>query len=194
METETLPQALDSVDHGLAVLEGDGRLLFSNQAARSAFAERAHWSLQDGELGCRDPEVRERWLRALRTARDKGVRSMIELPSRDSSVHAVLAPVSGAPGRVLLILGRSEVCGALELQLFAARHGLTGAETQVLQRLSKGLTPAQIAQAHRVAPSTVSSQILAIRGKTGAASIRALIEAVAKLPPLRPVVEAVAAH
>jgi DNA-binding CsgD family transcriptional regulator len=70
------------------------------------------------------------------------------------------------------------------VQSFALAHRLTPAETGVLQGLCGGRSPLEIAHAQCVAISTVRTQISSIRAKTGADSIRDLVQQVATLPPL----------
>jgi DNA-binding CsgD family transcriptional regulator len=67
---------------------------------------------------------------------------------------------------------------------FARNHGLTLAETRVLEALSEGLQPSDIAARFGVGLSTVRSQIGSIRAKTRSDSIGALVRQVAVLPPL----------
>jgi DNA-binding CsgD family transcriptional regulator len=70
------------------------------------------------------------------------------------------------------------------VQWFARSHDLTLAETRVLEALSEGLQPNDIAARHGVGISTVRSQIGSIRSKTRSDSIGALVRQVAVLPPL----------
>ena len=54
----------------------------------------------------------------------------------------------------------------------------------MLTGLCDGLSPAELAELHGVAISTVRSQIANIRAKTRTGNIRDLIQQVAVLPPL----------
>jgi DNA-binding CsgD family transcriptional regulator len=82
------------------------------------------------------------------------------------------------------VLEKRQVCGQLSLQGFARCHGLTSAETSVLQALCNGLDPMEIAQQNGVAVCTIRSQIGSLRAKTGVSSIRELLSRIAALPPL----------
>ena len=62
--------------------------------------------------------------------------------------------------------------------------GLTPAESTVLELLSDGLQPSDIARANAVGMTTVRTQIKGIRDKTCTASIRGLLHQVALLPPM----------
>jgi DNA-binding CsgD family transcriptional regulator len=77
----------------------------------------------------------------------------------------------------------------LALQGFARQHGLTEAETAVLEALVAGDMPTEIARRKGVCLSTVRTQISQLRHKTGTRSIRALVERVAGLPPMMAVVQ-----
>ena len=70
------------------------------------------------------------------------------------------------------------------MQWFARMQGLTAAETRVLERLCVGLHPRQICLEQGVGLSTIRTHIRAIRSKTGADGIRAVVEQIAKLPPM----------
>jgi len=181
----SMTQALDKLGHGVALLEGEGVLVFANAAARGILGDSPAWSLAGDRLACRDEALRERWLKALAAAHAKGVRAMIEFDGRAGPVHAAVIPMAPGAPRVLLVLGKIETCGVLEERMFAARYGLTATETDVLHLLCQGLATNDIALAHGVAPSTIMTQITSIRAKTGTSSVRALLHAVARLPPLR---------
>ena len=105
-------------------------------------------------------------------------------PWNEQRGEEIIAAHSEREGATLVILGKRSVGAELAVQGFARLHGLTGSEARVLARLVAGARPAAIAQEHGVALSTVRTQVGSIRLKTGAASIRALVEQVARLPPL----------
>ena len=184
-----LEPMLNAVDYGMAVLGGDTALLYINRAGRAAFTAFDSWTLSERQLVCNDGALREGWLRALHQARDRGLRSLVDLALEPTARYAAVAPLPGIPGHVFVAIGRQQTFGSLETQLFASRHRLTATETRVLECLCGGMAPAEIAHAHGVALSTISTQVVSIRGKTGAASIRALLQAVSRLPPLRPAVD-----
>ncbi len=96
-----------------------------------------------------------------------------------------LEPAEGGHRAVLLVFGKRAVCESLSIDGFARSHGLTAAETRVLVALCGGVPPAAAARQLGVAVSTVRSQIGSIRLKTGAESIRALVQQVAVLPPVK---------
>jgi DNA-binding CsgD family transcriptional regulator len=63
------------------------------------------------------------------------------------------------------------MCVGLGVQWFARNHGLTLAETRVLEALSEGLLPSDIAVRFGVGISTIRSQIGSIRSKTRSGSM-----------------------
>ncbi|MBC8056957.1 MAG: helix-turn-helix transcriptional regulator, partial [Rhizobiales bacterium] len=108
------------------------------------------------------------------------------------SVVPLSLPDSASEPVTLVMLGKRQVCEVLSVQGFAHSHGLTAAETRVLAALCRGTPPSAIAAEVGVAISTVRTQIGNIRLKTGAESIRALVQQVAVLPPLMGVLRGVA--
>ena len=93
-------------------------------------------------------------------------------------------PLPGGPALVAAVFGRRRLCEPMSVQWFARAHGLTPAETRVLELLCEGLDPRDIATLNEVGMATVRTQVNAIRDKTGAASIRALLQQLATLPPM----------
>lgn len=89
------------------------------------------------------------------------------------------------------MLGKRQVCGLLSVQGYARCHGLTAAETRVLEALTGGARPGEIAKKLGVGIATVRTQIGNIRLKTGAQSIRALVWQLAGLPPMLSVLRGV---
>lgn len=181
-----LVEGLDSLAHGVALLDADARLMFANVAARALFAK-AGWQTVGDALRSPRPAIDDAWCSALRQVVSQRRRLLFELVCDDATQYVALSPVTvDGVARVFVTCGRRELCGQPELQLYATRRGLTGAENQVLCKLAVGLQPAQIAQAHGVALSTVLTQVAAVRAKTMSASIKHLLATLSRLPPLRP--------
>ena len=96
-------------------------------------------------------------------------------------------PLGAAVGevtRVLVMLGRRELCSALGLELLAKSYGLTWAESRVLSALTRKATPREIAVQNAVALSTVRTQISSIRAKLGTRSIEGVLLRAAEVPPM----------
>jgi DNA-binding CsgD family transcriptional regulator len=194
-----LSQTLDEIDYGMLVLDGDCRLLHANRAARAELDDSHPVRLLGCELRARHAADEAPLREALSAAARRGLRRLLNLGQQ--SVRASLAVVplwpatGGDPGATLVMLGKRQMCERLLVQCFARAHGLTGAEARVLEALCRGLPPREIADEFGVGIATVRSQIGAIRQKTGAESIRSLLDMVAKLPPMasliRPTLSAV---
>ena len=177
-----LAAALDEVDVGLALVYPEARTLHLNHRAQQCLADGAALALRDGRIAASRADDAAAMARALADAALRGLRRLIHVGQGDARCSLALVPVR--PGVAALMLGRSHLCEALSLQGFARAHALSDAEARVLSALGRGDAPTQIARAHGVALSTVRTQIGAIRGKTGAASIRDLLRMVAALPPI----------
>ncbi|MFT3717111.1 helix-turn-helix transcriptional regulator [Pseudorhodoferax sp.] len=175
---------LDRCAQGVALLDAGGRRWFANAAARLAF-QRLGWSAGALPLG---PQAAA-WTAALDQVCHRGRRELLELdlaPPRHG-ITVALMPVAVPGARLAFALfGRDDICGSVELQQFALHHRLTGAETQVLGLLCKGLAAADIARTHGVTKATVLTQIAAIRAKTQCTSVRALLAEMARMPQLVP--------
>jgi DNA-binding CsgD family transcriptional regulator len=186
---------LDGLAHGVAVLDAQGVVHYANAAARSVMKQRA-WLVAHGQALGRVKVDDPTCLEAVRRVCDRGLRQMLDLPlpqDHRSPVKGLgrcfVALVPAKVGREVLAFitfGRAELCGPIELQMFAQQHALTNAESAVLRQLCQGLTAVQIASANGVATCTALSQVSAIREKTGFASVRRLLDALSRMPPLNP--------
>lgn len=177
-----LAGVLDEVDIGILLLSEDGSVLHLNHRARHALAARQGLVLAGTALRADEPITQACLQKALHDAARRGLRRLLELGRGEGRHLAALVPVQ--PGVAALLLGRSSVCEDLSMQCFARQHSLTPAETRVLAALGRGVTPSEIARMQGVKISTVRTQISAIRQKTGAATINALVRLVAGLPPM----------
>ncbi|MCR5865917.1 MAG: helix-turn-helix transcriptional regulator [Aquincola tertiaricarbonis] len=184
-----LQLALDEVDYGLLLVSHRGRVLHMNHVARLDLADGAHPLLVVGhQLRTRHADDDGALRDALADAAERDLRCMLTVGQAPRRVSLAVVPLAGPQGQdegaSLLMFSKRQVCEALSVEAFARGHGLTGAETQVLKALCSGVTPHEAAQMQGVRLSTVRTQIGSIRAKTGASSIRALVQQVACLPPL----------
>ena len=183
-----LAATLDEIDYGMLLLVDETHVMHVNHAA-SAELDHAHpLQLLGQELRARRPPDVVALADALHGAARRGLRKLLALGEGAQRVSVSVVPLS-EPARgdapvTLVMLGKRRVCEVLSVQGFARSHGLTGAETRVLAALCSGSMPNDIAAQVGVAISTVRTQIGNIRQKTGAPSIRALVQQVAVLPPL----------
>jgi DNA-binding CsgD family transcriptional regulator len=173
---------MDCLGHGVAVFDAEGRLHYANSAAR-ALLQQLRWS--SGEPGS-PSQLPPRWTEALGKVCSKGRRELAPLPSGEPRGYAALVPIE-CEGQHLafVIFGREELCGAVELELFAMRHGMTAAEGEVLRQLCQGMPAAAIARSRHVSVATVLSQIGAIRQKTACRTVRQLLHGLSRMPQLR---------
>lgn len=180
---------LDEVDYGLLLLAEGHRVMHANHAAGAALAAAAHPLLIAGqELKARLPKDAMALHQALHAAAHRGLRRLLTLGEGGQRAGVAIVPLGTDPAEglpaTLLVLGRREVCGGLSVHGFAREHRLSPSESQVLAALCEGCSPNAIAERHGVKIATVRTQIANIRAKTGAESIRDLVQQVAVLPPL----------
>jgi len=197
-ELEWLRRAIDCVDYAMVCIAPDQRVCAANRAAREELAEASHpLQLLGSTLRPRLAADVGRLQRAMHEAQTQGKRRLLMLGSAPSPLSVAVLPLGSedgvAPGvapagtgrvGMLLVFGKRRLCESLSTDWFARERGLTWAETRVLQGLTSGLRPIEIAQRQGVALSTVRSQVRSLRAKTGAASIGALLGQVSSLPPM----------
>ncbi len=193
--TGLLERMLDVVDYGMLAVQADGRVLFANKVARTDLDTTHPLVLSGGALmarhACDVLPLRE----ALISALSRGLQRLLSL--RDDAgrpfVVAILplweaaeanADAGQACAGAMLMLGKRQVCDGFSADAFSRHHKLTTAEARVLKQLCAGLRPAEIARLQGVALCTVRTQIGCMREKTGAASIAALVNDLACLPPM----------
>lgn len=178
---------VDEIDYGMLVLSPDGHLLHANHTARSELDDEHPLQFLGSELRARHSGDVLPLREALVGASQRGLRCLLSLGEADQRLSVAVVPLNEPGGKnvaVLLVFGKQKVCQELSAHWFAREHGLTPTETKVLQSLCQGQLPGDVAREHRVALSTVRSQISSIRAKTGAGTIRDLVQQVASLPPL----------
>jgi DNA-binding CsgD family transcriptional regulator len=180
---------LDEIDYGMLLLADESNVLHANHVARSELDDSHPLQLLGSQLRVRHPGDLAPLRAAVADAAKRGLRRLVTLGEGDQRITLAVVPLAQtvaheAGPHTLLVFGKRRMCPALSAHWFARSHGLTPAETRVLSALCEGHAPCVIAQTQGVALSTVRSQIGAIRNKTGAESIRALVRQVAVLPPL----------
>jgi DNA-binding CsgD family transcriptional regulator len=181
---EPLLAGLDGLAHGVAVLTAAGHVKYANTAARMLMVA-LNW-VEGGSSDVAPAVAPARlWAEPLHRVCHRGLRELLHVPHAEGIGYAALTPVHvHSECFAFVTFGRNELCGPVELQMFAQHCGLTCAEGMVLRQLCRGLTAVQIAQAHGVAPSTVLTQIAAIRNKTLFKSVRELLDSLSRMPPL----------
>lgn len=193
--TRLMTLMLDEVDYGLLLLGDGARVLHANHAARANLDGPRHpLQLLGHELRARLAKDAAPLHQALHAAASRGLRRLLTLGEGEARAGIAVIPLLATPGHhpaaaptvpaTLLVLGRREVCGGLSVQGFAREHRLSPSEEQVLAGLCEGCSPNDIAERNGVKIATVRTQIANIRAKTGAESIRDLVQQVAVLPPM----------
>ena len=188
---------LDEIDYGMLLVADDGIVLHANHVARVELDREHPLRLLGAELRARCPQHAARLRDALQAARERQLRRLLSLGDGAQRISVAVVPLPVAAGDealTLLVFGKRRMCEALSAHWFAREHALTAAEARVLTALCEGTPPTKIAAAQEVAISTVRSQIGAIRAKTGAPNIRALVRQVAVLPPLVGALRGVGLH
>lgn len=187
---------LDEIDYGLLLVTAQGELCYANRLGAQELASDGPLHSAGGRLAVLTGPELSRLNEALLDA-VRGRRTLVTLGLNGHTLEVAVVPidaVEGAPGHALalLLFNKRNACAALTLAFYARAKKLTATESAVLTQLSQGVKPKQIARVQGVKLSTVRTQIASIRGKTGTASIGALVGQVADLPPFAPVVRAAA--
>ncbi len=182
----TLMRALlDELDEGIVVCDAAGRPVLINRAAREELTSADALRIEGGRLATSDCSGQVLLDTDLRDAALGDCRRLRVLPGRSARLFVAVLPLPGdgmPTGLALVLIGRRALCQDLAIDRLAEAHGLTPSERRVLGDLLAGLHPACIAAARRVELSTVRTQIAALRGKLGAASIDDLIRLAASQP------------
>lgn len=182
-----LMRVLDETDHGSVVVDCSARVLHANHVARHELAQRHLIAQIDGVLVAFEDDATERLHGAVETAQ-RGHRSLITLDRDGRELSLAILPLShpmeSDDPLVLVQLSRLPPSDNLAITLFARNHELSPTEESVMVALCKGLEIPEIAKIHRVADSTIRSQIKSIREKTGSHSIRQLLQSLNALPPV----------
>lgn len=184
----TVASLLDELDYGVILLRDIVRVVHLNQAALAEVRAARSVEVVDGALrACRGRDA-QALAEGLNAAAQRGLRRLVTLGAEGARVSVALIPLGtpepGPTGLTVAVFGRRHLCERISVQWFARAHGLTPAESHVLELLCEGLDPRDIASINGVGMATVRTQVNKIREKTGAPSIRGLIQQVAMLPPM----------
>jgi DNA-binding CsgD family transcriptional regulator len=182
---------LDEIDYGVLLVQPGLRVVFANRAGRqrrkvSALVLGGDWLTINGAR-CGSPATAE-LDNAIRLAIDRRFRRLVVVGRGTEAVEVAVVPLPGSHPRsgdcALLLISRSQVCQQLSAYWFARNNRLTHAESRVLDALCDGHEPLRIAEMLGIQVCTVRTHLNTIRAKTGAHSIRGLVQHVAQLPPL----------
>jgi DNA-binding CsgD family transcriptional regulator len=185
-----LLSSLDHVGRGMLLVTSGARVLHANRLATQTLHAQHPLCLDQGRLLARSSEDAQRLADALTAALQRGLRHMLHLGLGEQRATVAVLPLDTGGGQTALVsLELPRRTQDLAVQCYARQHGLTGAETAVLEALLDGRTPGDIARDKQVAVSTVRTQIGQLRVKTGQRSIRKLLDRVGGLPPMMVVVQ-----
>lgn len=181
-----LRQVLDTISHGLVLVDHQGRLVHANLAARAGGARGDPIEAWTGCMGLVQADL-EALTASLANAR-RGRWSMVMVQCQGQALSIGVAPLQGDASfpdvAAMLLISGPASSGSLPLQFFSQQHRLTPTEALVLGALHQGQSPDQIACTGRIAMTTVRTHIATIRAKVRAPSIRHLLRILAALPPL----------
>ena len=186
ISAQWLTRAMDEIDYGVLLLVDASQVLYLNHAARAELDAGHPLQLMGAELRARLPQDVARLHDALAGA-TRGLRKLVTLGSAGHGVGIAVVPLgtlTDGSRATLLMLGKRQMCEQLSVQWFARCHGLTPAETRVLEALCVGLEPREVADQFHVGIATIRTQIDSIRAKTGADSMRELVRQVVLMPPM----------
>lgn len=176
---------VDELECGLIVCDAKSRIHFANQAAHLEL-ERPYFVGVTQGLVRPTAGTTGDLLGAVRQAAERDRRALVRLIRGNDEMLASVVPLhrSANEARVLVVLGRSQPCSDLGLEMLATSYGLTHAERRVLAALMREARPREIAAQHRVGLPTVRTQISAIRQKMGTRSIEGVLLRAAAVPPV----------
>lgn len=187
MDAGLLMRMMDEIDHGMLVIDDQSQLRHANHLARHALATSrfivCHGDMLMGSSTAFTQQIDQALKHAL-----KGHRQLVTLKEAECELTLAFVPLSHAletdTPSVLVLLSRQNACENLAVRMYARTHQLSPSEELVLIALCKGYTIPEIAESHHVAPSTVRTQVKALRHKTGCNSIRMIMLRVNSLPPM----------
>lgn len=187
-----LAQMSDALPWPLLLLRRDAALVHANLAARQLLHRGRPLKLDDrGRAQAAAASQQTAFAAALQAKQPVLLQwpAATASPPGQGSYSLALRPLAagdedrGDDAPVLVLISASTARRA-DLQAFASLHGLSPAETRVLERLGHGDDVAAAAEALGIKAATVRSQLASLRRKSGYASRVALLRALAAMPPL----------
>jgi DNA-binding CsgD family transcriptional regulator len=180
-------QALaDNVSYGIGLVSINLEVIFINKQAKITLATYGESIAHNSLLNCGSPTSQmTRLITAVRQARD-GTKQIVLFQKETHQCAIAVSPIELGFGKtyVLITPERINNCDRLSLMSYGRMLGLTNAEIRVLERLSDGQGPTEVAQTLQVSVPTIRTHIKSILGKTNSACLRSLLLRVSKLPPL----------
>jgi len=192
-------RALDEIDHGLLLLDLNGRILHANHPAQRELATQRTLRMGQGGLLCASSGTAQARIRLALHDAERDCRSIVELEHPEESLSLAFVPLAsgrsgGAVDAVLVMCNRRSGVQPLTLQMYARSRGLTPTEQSVLAQLCAGKAAEEIAERQGICLSTVRTHIKNMRLKTGATSIRDIVHRVTRMPQIVSTLRMVAAN
>ncbi len=180
--------ALDCLDCAVVLVEGNGRVLEANRAARELIGPNAPFRVRHGRLIGDVPGERDALEAALAAASaDEPTPPppfRVTDPMNGRSWVAYLCPAApeASGAYCLLLLDEGRDAGDAR-RAVAQLFGLSGAEAAILSGLAEGCSLEEIAESRRVTRETVRSQLKSLLAKTGCHRQGELVALCARLTP-----------
>jgi DNA-binding CsgD family transcriptional regulator len=193
IDASVLMRVLDEIDYGVMLVDANGALRYANQLAMRELLSGGPLRRSGHQVGAASMADQRALAEAIAEAL-RGRRKLFTAGLNGGSLPVAVVPMQGdddtAEPLAMMVLGRRSPADSLTIDFYARSNGLTSAESTVLKRICVGLQPKEVAREQGVAISTVRSHICSIRTKTQTGSIRELLNRVAVLPPITPVIKA----
>lgn len=190
-QSEQFRAALDSLAEGVLMLDGDGRPVFCNAAARSMACHHLFSWRPDGRLGMTTSGDERRLQEALRELAKREVGSPMWTSVHNSHGELVATlklcstpPTDSAepPVRTLAFIKLLEpLCAPALVPGLKAQWGLTSAEAQLAQQLMNGRSLDEAARRISVTKNTVRTQLRSLFMKTDTHRQAELVRVLLKL-------------
>lgn len=181
---------LDWLTDGVALLRGDGRLLYANESFRAIARRGDGMHIRRGAIEIIDPVGRARFATAIRTNlkirhgeydSDLGDIAIARRGGASPYIVSVRPLVEAARERKgtnadLIVFVRDPLArNAATLRLLCELFGFTPAEAALAHALQRGVSPATYARESGLSPNTVYTHLRLIKEKTGCHRMAELI-------------------
>ena len=179
---EVAPVAKDPPDQIVGCrITRDARLVDMDTGFESAIRWQGGLALNAEVLMPRHPTLHKSWLQILSKVAHNQEARLFCLLTDESVSHVGILP-GGQPGQLCVRLPQRRLCSSATLCSYASLIGLTPRETLVTDKITQGLTPAQVAYSLQTRESTVRTQIKSVLAKSDHHSVRELLITLACLP------------
>ena len=189
---QSMLDALDRVEFGMAITAADGRIHALNRAGEAAIVQGCGLRVHQGTLLASDGGMVPALAAMIRDASNGGAGGALRLRAHENRWTNVLVsplpPQARWPqfgSRTLVAFRVADAPSVLDARLLISIFGLSRVEAQVAIALMDGLSLEEIALRRGVKPSTIKTQLDAIFIKTDTGSQRALVRLLGSLPALR---------